>query len=207
MFDPFTGLESVENAYREFGRAPEIQSIPPVMTIAGGLTLPGNRQMGQFRVKGAVVPGRGAAGAFLYTPGYPNLFLWSSETQAPMALIACDWLSKRRVALTIVVAIQTLARPDVRKIVFFGAGPWARQACEVVAEQWPNAEIAVVASRLESATAFAETMPLNVQPAADGGLALRGADVAVTLTSAREPLLRTGFLQAAPRLRSLCFRP
>jgi ornithine cyclodeaminase/alanine dehydrogenase-like protein (mu-crystallin family) len=182
---------------------PEIQSRPPAMTIAGAPSAAGPLALGQFRVKGAAVPSYGVAGAFLFSREHPKLFLWDAETKAPIALVACDWLSKRRVALTVAVAIQTLARPPVRKIALFGAGAWAFQTCEVVAQQWNEAEIAVVASRLESATAFAERMPDNVRPLADADSALRGADVAITLTTASEPFIRAGRLQPGALLLSM----
>ena len=72
-----------------------------------------------------------------------------------------------------------------------------------LAQEWNEAEIAVVASRLESATTFAESMPHNVMPVADGRLALREADVAVTLTNAGEPFIHSGSLEAGALLLSM----
>lgn len=203
LYEDAGGWASIEDAYRDFGRMPEIQSRPSVMTIAGAPTPGGEPQLGQFRVKGAAVPSYGVAGAFLFTREYPNLFLWSTTTKAPIALIACDWLSKRRVALTVAVAIRALSRPSVERIVLFGAGPWARQTCEVLAQHWPQTEIAVVASRLESARTFAESMPPNVVPMGGADPALRGADVAVTLTTASEPFIHSGRLEAGALLLSM----
>jgi ornithine cyclodeaminase/alanine dehydrogenase-like protein (mu-crystallin family) len=192
LYDPAFGRSSVEDAYRDVGRAPELQSAPPVMTIPDG-----------FRVKGAAVPARGVAGAFLYTREHPKLYLWSTVTAAPTALVACDWLSKRRVALTVEVAIRALARPDVSRIALFGGGPWAVQTCELLAAQWPGAQIAVVTSRPATAEAFAATMPANVAAAPDARTALRGAGVVITLTTAREPFLRGGWLEPGALLLSM----
>jgi ornithine cyclodeaminase/alanine dehydrogenase-like protein (mu-crystallin family) len=203
LYDPAVGWRSIEAAYRDLGSMPEIQSRPPVMTIAGTPAASGALQLGQFRVKGAAVPSYGVAGAFLFSREHPKMFLWNAETRAPIALLACDWLSKRRVALTVAVAIEALARPDVRKIALFGAGAWAQQTCELVAEHWSGAEIAVVASRLHSATAFAERMPDNVGPAADADSALQGADVAITLTTATEPFIHAGRLELGALLLSM----
>ena len=203
LYEPRGAWQSIEDAYRDVGRWPQIQSRPPVMTIAGAPTALGEPQLGQFRVKGAVVPSHDVAGAFLFSREAPRLFLWSTATSAPIALIAYDWLSKRRVALTVAVIIRALAQPTVRRIVLFGAGPWARQTCEVMAENWPDAEIAVVASRLQSATRFAEHMPGNVVPVASADLGLRGADVAVTLTTASEPFIHPGRLETGALLLSM----
>ncbi len=200
LYEPEQGWRSIEDAYRDFGRAPEIQSRPPVMLIPGAPLAPDAQQ---FRVKGAAVPSHGVAGAFLFTREYPKLLLWSTVTNAPIALIACDWLSKRRVALTVAVAIRALARPTVEKIALFGAGPWARQTCDLLARHWHEAQIAVVASRLQSAERFAEGMPENVVPVGGAERALRGADVAVTLTTAREPFIHRGQLEPGALLLSM----
>ena len=72
-----------------------------------------------------------------------------------------------------------------------------------MAQYWPQTEIAVVASRLESARTFAESMPANVVPMGDADLALRGADVAVTLTTASEPFIHGGRLEAGALLLSM----
>jgi alanine dehydrogenase len=202
LYEPSLGWDSVEGAYREFGRTPEVQSRPSVMTI-GVPTSRGAQQLAQFRVKGASVPSFGTAGAFLYAKERSNIYLWSTETSDPLGLVACDWLSKRRVALTVAVAIRALARPVVEKIALFGAGPWARQTCELLADRCPSAEIAVVASRLESAAAFAESMPDNVVAVADSRLALQGANVVVTLTNASQPFIHGGLLEAGALLLSM----
>ena len=180
LYEPVAGWESVAAAYREFGRSPDVQSRPSVMTMGPPL-VPGQDTRVQFRVKGASVPICDATGAFLYTAGHSYMYLWSINKGVPIGLVALDWLSKRRVALTAAVGIAELGRRDIDKIVLFGAGPWARQTCEVLAEQWPEADVVVVTAHPENSVAFAATMPDNVVAGVDARSGMRGADAAVTL--------------------------
>src|SRR6478672_6937774 len=89
---------AVEQAYREFAVVPHVQSIPSIMRIPGPRPHLGNPALGQYRVKGAAVPAAAAAGAFLSARDYGYMFLWSTDTDAPIGLVACDWLSQYRVA-------------------------------------------------------------------------------------------------------------
>ena len=202
LYEPVAGWESVAAAYREFGRSPDVQSRPSVMTMGPPL-VPGQDTRVQFRVKGASVPICDATGAFLYTAGHSYMYLWSINKGVPIGLVALDWLSKRRVALTAAVGIAELGRRDIDKIVLFGAGPWARQTCEVLAEQWPEADVVVVTAHPENSVAFAATMPDNVVAGVDARSGMRGADAAVTLTNATEPFIHEDYLEPGALLLSM----
>jgi alanine dehydrogenase len=195
LYDPTAGWESVVTAYRDFGRSPEVLSKPPVMTIGPPISPDVQDVVVKFRVKGGSVPSYGAAGAFLWTSGQSFIYLWSIEQGVPTGLVACNWLSKRRVALTAAVGIETLGRSQIGKIVLFGAGPWNDQTCDVIAERWPDAEIVVVTRHPERGAAFAATKPDNVVPGTDARSAMRGADVAVTMTNTVDPIIRAGDLE------------
>lgn len=202
LYEPAAAWESVAAAYREFGRSPDVQSRPSVMTMGAPL-VPGQEHRVQFRVKGASVPSCDATGAFLYTAGYSYMYLWSIDKGVPIGLVALDWLSKRRVALTAAVGIAELGRRDIDKIVLFGAGPWAQQTCAVLAERWPEADVVVVTAHPENAAAFAATMPENVVAGTDARSAMRGADAAVTLTNATEPFIHEDYLEPGALLLSM----
>ena len=162
LIDLPTAWSAIESAYGEHGRTPEIQSRPPVMTIAGPRPTLGRAVLGQYRIKGASVPCVAAAGAFMATRDHPYMYLWSAETDAPMGLIACDWLSQFRVAVTAAVCVDRLARSNIRKIALFGAGKYATQACSLLAQRWPDAQLHLVAAHLASAERLAAAMPRPV---------------------------------------------
>ena len=195
--------QAVEEAYRQFGRAPEVQSRPPVMVIAGPRPTLGRAGLGQYRVKGASLPGFAAAGAFLATREHPFMYLWSAETDAPMGLVACDWLSQFRVAVTAAVVTETLARPDIRKMALFGAGKYARETCRLLAQHWPDAELHLVAAHIDSARRLAAEMPRPIVASDSAREAIRGADVVVTLTNATAPFIRGGWLSPGALLLSM----
>lgn len=194
---------AVEEAYRQFGSDPLVQASPPVMTIAGPRPTLGRAAFGQYRIKGASIPSCGAAGAFLYTRDHPYIYLWNTDTDAPIGLVACDWLSQFRVAISVAVAIKALARPVVRKIAFFGAGKYATEACRLFSQQWGNAELRVLASSLASASAFASAMPGNVVASDDARAAIQDADVVVTMTNAKTPFVQPGWLSKGSLLLSM----
>lgn len=194
---------SVEQAYREFALVPHVQSIPSIMRIPGPRPHLGNPALGQYRVKGASVPVAQTAGAFLSARDYGYMFLWSTDTDEPIGLVACDWLSQYRVAITMGVAIRALAAPEVRKIAFFGAGKYGLEGARLLAREWPEAELVVVATRQESADRFAAEMPRPVRAETDAQAAARGADVIVTITNTKAPFLEAEWIKRGALVLSM----
>lgn len=195
--------KAVEEAYREFGNAPEVQSRPSVMTIAGPRPTLGRAALGQYRIKGASIPSCGAAGALLYTRDHPYIYLWSTDTDAPIGLVACDWLTQFRVGVTVAFAIEALAKPGVKKIAFFGAGKYATEPCRLLAQKWKDAEVQVVASGLASARAFASAISDKFRATDDPREAIQNAEVVVTLTNAKAPFVHPGWLSPGALLLSM----
>jgi ornithine cyclodeaminase/alanine dehydrogenase-like protein (mu-crystallin family) len=194
---------AVESAYRDFGRSSEIQSRPPVLRIPGPRPTLGRAELGQYRIKGASVPTCKVAGAFLATRDYPYMFLWDSDTDQPIGLIACDWLTQYRVAITVAVAIRTLGATVVRKIAFFGAGKYAFEPCRLLAQQWPDAQISIVATSRASAEKLASRMPRSVLAGNDPRAAVADAEVVVTLTNTQSPFFPSGWLKPGALLISM----
>lgn len=203
LVDLPTAWQAVEEAYRQFGRTPEVQSRPPVMVIAGPRPTLGRAGLGQYRIKGASLPGCAAAGAFLATRDHPFMYLWSAETDAPMGLVACDWLSQYRVAVTVAVVAKALAKRDVGKVALFGAGKYARETCRLLAQYWPHAELHLVAAHIDNARRLAVEMPRPILASDSPREAIRDADVVVTLTNAKAPFIPGGWLSPGALLLSM----
>lgn len=194
LCDFASAWDAVEHAYRATGTSDEVQSRPSVMTIPGPRPILGRPELGQYRLKGASVAVQHTAGAFLYTREHPYMYLWDTDNDAPIGLVACDWLSQYRVAITVVYGIKLLGKPDVRKIAFFGAGRYSTEPCRLVAERFPEAQVHLLASCLANAEAFATNMPPNVIPCGDPRVAIEDADVVVTMTNAKAPIVGAGML-------------
>lgn len=195
--------KAIEAAYQAFGQSPDIQSRPSIMTIDGPRPVLGSAALGQYRIKGAVVPNVGAAGAFLYTRENPYIYLWNSDADEPIGLVAANWLSQYRVALTVAYAIELLAAAPVRRIAFYGAGRFGADACRLLADRWPDASIELVTSTPERSAIVAASMPPNVRGACCSREAVEGADVVVTLTNAKAPLIGPGWLRPGALLLSM----
>jgi len=195
--------KAVEQAYGDFARLPYVQSIPSIMRIPGPRPHLGNPALGQYRVKGASVPAVEAAGTFLSARDYGYMFMWDTNTDEPVGLVACDWLSQYRVAITMVVAIKALGLAKINKIAFFGAGKYAFEGAKLLAIEWPEAELVVVATRQESADNFAELMPRKVTASIDPGAAAEGADVIVTITNTAAPFLKSDWVKPGALVLSM----
>jgi ornithine cyclodeaminase/alanine dehydrogenase-like protein (mu-crystallin family) len=203
LTDRDDAARAVEAADRQFGRTPEIQSRPPVLFVSGPRPALGKAQFGQFVVKGATAPQEGAAGVLLYSRDHPYVLLWDLQTSAPIGMVACDWLSVYRVGVTALVAARRLAPPTVERIAVFGGGRYASEACRLLAGEWPEAETIVVTRSLETAAAFAATMPGNVRAGASHEAAVRGADIVLTMTSAGSPFVHGGWLKSGVLILSM----
>ncbi len=125
-----------------------------------------------------------------------------------LATIEADRLGQVRTGAASGVATRLLARDDARTLAVIGAGWQARSQVAAVAAARPLVEVRVFARRAEGREAFArEVAPLldgvRVLPADSAEAAVRGADVVVTATTAREPVLRGEWLEPGVHVNAI----
>jgi ornithine cyclodeaminase len=118
----------------------------------------------------------------------------SSETGEPVALVADQGLlTELRTAAAGALAADLLAREQVRQVTIIGAGGQARYQLAALLDVRRPSAVAVVARRREAAAAYAAEMSvahgLPVRAAGDPETAVRDADIVVTATTARSPVL------------------
>ena len=106
---------------RYFGRQRDVLSHPS----SAFMTLP-REKPAKCRLKGAHLADMGVAGARLATPGYYYCWLTDFEGGQPIALVAEDWLHRRRTATTGALAATWLARPGAKTAALVGAGKIGR---------------------------------------------------------------------------------
>jgi ornithine cyclodeaminase len=111
--------------------------------------------------------------------------LFDGETGVPTAILDASAVTEIRTAAVTAVATRTLARPDAQVLAILGAGVQARS--HLAALSWLPS-VRVFSPNSEHARALADSDP---RAAAVGSAeeAVRGADVVVTATSSREPVL------------------
>jgi ornithine cyclodeaminase/alanine dehydrogenase-like protein (mu-crystallin family) len=131
--------------------------------------------------------------------------LFDGETGELRALVNASAVTAIRTAAVSAVATRALARPDARELAILGSGVQARAHLEAMARVG-SFERARVWSRIpEHARAFASDaeapFPVEAVPTAEA--AVRGADVVVTATSAREPVVERGWLAPGAHLNAV----
>lgn len=109
------------------------------------------------------------------------------------ALVAADRLGRLRTGAASAVAAASLARPDVTALALFGAGRQAFTQAEALSRVRRLSGVTVV-SRTESraramAARISSELGLPAEVALDPVAAVATADIVVTITTAREPVL------------------
>lgn len=184
-------IAAVEAAFRAMGRG-EATNIPRRRG-----RLPG----GMLHLMGGAVPGAGY-GFKAYTGGRGRtrflVGLFSPEDGSLLALMEADRLGQQRTGAASGVATRYLARPDARTVGLIGAGWQARSQLEAVCAVRRVTEARVYSRDPERRAAFAREMGaalgVEVRPVASAREAADGADVVITATSSRDPVLEGAWL-------------
>jgi ornithine cyclodeaminase/alanine dehydrogenase-like protein (mu-crystallin family) len=168
-------------------------------------------------------PGDGAAAfalkAVCIMPGNPGrgldahqglVTLFDGETGVPTAILDASAVTAVRTAAVTAVATRVLARDDARTLAVLGAGTQARAHLRALAGVRGFEQVRVYAPTRAHAQELVQEMTEEMagEAAGPGGVArpelsvaasaeeaVREADVVVTVTSAREPVLRHAWLQ------------
>ena len=173
-----------------------------------GFDVPAHR--GEVHVKGAYLQGRPfysikeAAGFYANAEkGVPvgsGLVLVFDATTGFLAAVLFDngYLTELRTGAAGALATELLARRRVRKAAVIGAGSQARYQAEALMLVRRPEAIAVFARTPSRATAYAREMeerlgiPVTVAPTAQA--AVEGADLVITVTPSRSPIVRAEWL-------------
>ena len=121
--------------------------------------------------------------------------LFDRETGRVRLIADASAVTEIRTAAVSAVSARALARPDARVLAVVGAGVQARSHLEALTGVHDYEEIRVGSRTRERAEEVAALHP-RASAAADVESAVRGADVVVTATSSREPVLRRDWLSA-----------
>lgn len=195
-------IDCIEQAFRIL--ATEEVVMPPI------LRLDIHAHNGEVDVKTAYLPGLDSF-AIKVSPGFfdnpklglPSLngmmMLWSARTGILEALLLDNgYLTAVRTAAAGAVAARALARPDAHRAAVIGAGEQARLQLKALSLVREITSATVWAPRAEAAQGFAETMArelgIAITPCADIGSAMAEADIAITTTPSREPLIEARHL-------------
>ena len=195
-------IDCIEQAFRIL--ATEEVVMPPI------LRLDIHAYNGEVDVKTAYLPGLDSF-AIKVSPGFfdnpklglPSLngmmMLWSARTGILEALLLDNgYLTAVRTAAAGAVAARWLSRRDAHRVAVIGAGEQARLQLKALSLVREITSATVWAPRAEAAHAFAASMTrelgIVVSPCADIDSAIAEADIAITTTPSREPLIKARHL-------------
>ena len=157
----------------------------------------------------AAAPGLGVYGFKAYTVAKPGIarfavMLFSTEDGRLLALIEADKLGQMRTAAASGLATRYLARRDATSVGIIGSGWQARSQVQAVCAVRPVQVIRAAGRDPERLRAFCEEMSVvvgvPVTPAQDVEAAVRDADVVITATNAKEPVLQGEWLKPGVHL-------
>jgi ornithine cyclodeaminase/alanine dehydrogenase-like protein (mu-crystallin family) len=126
--------------------------------------------------------------------------LFDPKTGEPLALMDGRYITEMRTAAVSAVATDALASSDAKVLTLLGAGVQAHAHLEVLPHVRQFQEIRVWNHHPEKAERFAEEHGIKAMKLED---AVRDADVVVTATSAREPVLKGEWLKQGAHVNAV----
>src|SRR5438270_13635448 len=159
-----------------------------------------------------VMPASGTAMGIKMVTFYPNnagtelpthmavIALFDPKTGEPLTLMDGRYITEMRTAAVSAVATDALASKDAKVLTLLGAGVQADAHLEVLPHVRQFEEIRVWNHHPEKAKRFAEKHGIR---AMELEAAVRDADVVVTATSAREPILKGEWLKPGAHVNAV----
>ena len=180
-------IAAVEAAFRARGRGEAVNRPRNRITLPA-LTL---------NVMSGALPSAGLIGLKAYLTGAAGtrfiVLAWSTATGALEAVIEADRLGQMRTGAASAVATNYMARPDARMVGCLGTGWQAHSQLEAVCAVRGAKHVSVYSRdpkrRAAFAKAMAEKLRVPVEPTSSAEEAVRWAEIVITATTAREPVL------------------
>ncbi|MEN3370979.1 MAG: hypothetical protein V7609_3122 [Verrucomicrobiota bacterium] len=126
--------------------------------------------------------------------------LFDPRTGEPIALMDGRYITEMRTAAVSAVATDALAAPDAKVLALLGAGVQGRAHLKVLRRVRRFEEVRVWSRTSERSERFAGEHGAKAMCLED---AVRGADVIVTATSAREPILKGAWLKTGAHVNAV----
>lgn len=189
----------VEQPLRTIFRPPKIKGVMAMMpTFRGGETplfglkaicvVPGNAAIGKDAHQGAVI-------------------LFDGATGEVRAIANASAITAIRTAAVSGLATKRLANPDASSLAIIGAGVQARTHLQAIACVRKLERVRIAASRKENAERFVDSMKSQVEcelEAVDNPeAAVRDADIIVTVTTSREPVVHREWLAPGAHINAI----
>ncbi len=135
------------------------------------------------------------------------VLLLDAESGRLLAIIEADHLGRIRTGAASAVATKYLARKDAAQVAVIGTGGQARTQLEAVARVRRLASVKVFSRDEQRRLSFCREMEqrtsLDVQPARSSEEAVRSADIVITATTARTPVVYGEWLRPGAHVNAI----
>ena len=129
-----------------------------------------------------------------------TIFLVDPQTGSPLAIMDGRLITEMRTAAVSAAATKLLAAPDSKILAILGSGVQARSHMEALRLVRQFDEIRVWSPTKEHADRFAKEIGATAMSAEE---AVRGADVVVTVTSSKTPVLKGSWLKSGCHVNAI----
>jgi ornithine cyclodeaminase len=126
-----------------------------------------------------------------------SVILHSGDTGEPLAFVNASAVTAIRTAAVSAVATRLLAREDARVLAILGAGVQARTHLEAIPLVRSIVEVRVFSRTREKAERLGCTVASSAEEA------VRGADIVVTATSSKEPIVRREWIAPGTHINAV----
>jgi len=153
---------------------------------------------GFFRLKAGMTPGFGSYGFKAYGTGRYTVFVYNIENNALEGVVDAHGLTEIRTAAVSAVGAKHMARPASRTLGIIGTGREARAQLPAICALLPIASVKAYSRSAEHRDLYAQemrlTLGISVTAVSSGEECVRGSDIVVTMTNARDPVLAGSWL-------------
>ncbi|HXD33784.1 MAG TPA: ornithine cyclodeaminase family protein [Pyrinomonadaceae bacterium] len=136
-----------------------------------------------------------------------GVLLFRGDTGEPMAFMNASAITAIRTAAVSAVATQVLSREDASELAIIGAGVQARSHLEAMACVRKLKKVRVTSRNPEHAKAFAAEMGARfefpIEPVTSAEEAITGADIIVTVTTSKEPVVHREWLGPGSHINAI----
>jgi ornithine cyclodeaminase/alanine dehydrogenase-like protein (mu-crystallin family) len=151
-----------------------------------------------------VFPGNAAIGKDAHQGG---VLLFSGETGEPLAMVNASAITSIRTAAVSAVATRSLAREGASELAIIGAGVQARSHLEAMASVRSIKRARIASARLDHGRRFATEMQARfmfpIEAVETPEAAVRGADLIITATTSREPVIRREWISSGAHINAI----
>ena len=192
-------ISAVEAAYTDQGRG-DFEILPRTNFT---VDVPGCKRPGTLKIGGGCLKGVRVMGASMYSGGYGGMNLWVTlydcDTGKVIAILHGSVIGKMKTGATSAMAAKHLSRPESETVGMLGTASQARTQILGLSRVRPIRRLRVFSPNAENRKAFADwartAIPGLDAIAADSAEAtVRNADIVVTVTNSKTPILEAQWL-------------